>query len=429
MKSNWRNNIVLFAIISFSILMLASCGKKDKETAGSDSYTCPMHPTVMSDHPGSCPICGMDLVMKARSGEQVETTQDIASLGKSPNETVVASIKTINGKYKKVGIAIQAQGVVTYDTRNIYTISSRIGGRLEKVFLKYAFQQVTKGQKIAAIYSPDLIIAQRELLFLLENDADNAEVIASSKERLSLLGASTSQIDALIKRKEVKNTFTIYSPFDGYIITNDQQTPAAPITLQSDGGMGGMSTSNSSNTNVVESNNSEATVIREGTYVSSGQTLFKVVDTKALRIELNIPSSQGTTIKKGNKVELDLGVGSKQTAIVDFVQPFFNDGEDFIKVRIYINDRKMFHIGQLTSAVINLDSAEGLWIPKEAVLDLGLDKVVFIKDGDVLKPRKVTTGIQSLGWIEIKQGLSSSEGIASNAQFLVDSESFIKTQQ
>lgn len=436
MKSNWRNSIVLFSIISLSVLILASCGTKDREAQNADTYTCSMHPTVVSDQPGSCPICGMDLVKKARSGEEVEITEDIASLAKSPNETVVASIKTIKGEYKKVGVAIQIQGVVTYDTRNIYTISSRIGGRLEKVYLKYAFQKISKGQKVADIYSPELITAQRELIFLMENDADNKELIASAKERLSLLGVSASQIDDLIKRMEVKNTFSIYSSFDGYIITNDQQTPAAPVTssvnpLQSGSGMDAMSSSSngSSNSNPMPSNISEAPLIREGTYVSSGQTLFKVVDTRALRIELNLPSSQGTTIKKGDKVELDLGDGSKKSAVVDFVQPFFNEGEDFVKVRVYINDTSNLHIGHLTSAMISLDSVEGLWIPKEAVLDLGLDKVVFIKDGNVLKPKKITTGIQSLGWIEIKQGLSSSEEIAGNAQFLVDSESFIKTQQ
>ena len=75
------------------------------------------------------------------------------------------------------------QGVVTYDTRNIYTIPTRIGGRLERVYLKYAFQKVSKGQKVAEIYSPELLTAQRELLFLVENDAENTTLIESAKEK------------------------------------------------------------------------------------------------------------------------------------------------------------------------------------------------------------------------------------------------------
>jgi hypothetical protein len=86
-----------------------------------------MHPTVISDRPGTCPVCGMDLVRKARAGEAVKITEDLSKLLKSPNETVVASINTIKGQYKSVPVSVQAQGVVTYDTRNIYTIPARLG--------------------------------------------------------------------------------------------------------------------------------------------------------------------------------------------------------------------------------------------------------------------------------------------------------------
>ena len=436
MKRNWRNNIILLGILALSLFILAGCGNGD-QAENADTYTCPMHPTVISDRPGSCPVCGMDLVRKAREGEEVQITEDLSRLIKSPNETVVASIKTIKGEFKKVPTSIELQGVVTYDTRNIYTISSRISGRLENVYLKYPFQKVSKGQKVAEIYSPELLTAQRELLFLLENDSENAELITSAKQRLSLLGATSSQIDALIKRNEVQNTFSIYSPFDGYIITNEQQTPTAPVTAsvpsasQSEGGMDGMASTSgnaSSTSNQMSSNVSDG-LIREGTYVSSGQTLFKVINTTALRVELNVPSSQGTSIAKGSKVELKLSEGNTQTATVDFVQPFFTEGEQFTKVRVNTRDVENLHIGHLARATISLDSTEALWIPKEAVLDLGLEKIVFIKEKNVLKPRKITTGTLSDDWIEVKQGLASSEEIASNAQYLVDSESFIKTQK
>src|SRR5688572_3515965 len=172
MKKNWRNSLLLTTMLVVILALVASCNKGD-HAEHADTYTCPMHPTVISDKPGSCPVCGMDLVRKARAGEEVEITEDLSKLLKSPNETVIASIKTIKGEYKSMPVSTEAQGVVTYDTRNIYTIPTRIGGRLEKVFLKYAFQQVRKGQKVAEIYSPELLTAQRELIFLLENDSEN----------------------------------------------------------------------------------------------------------------------------------------------------------------------------------------------------------------------------------------------------------------
>src|SRR5688500_15496931 len=168
MKTNLRNNRVVYLIVL--LVTLTSCGHNGDHAENADTYTCPMHPTVVSDRPGSCPVCGMDLVRKARAGEAVEITEDLSKLIKSPNEIVVASIKTIKGEYKSVPVTVQAQGVVTYDTRKIFTIPARVGGRIEKIYLKHAFQQVAKGQKIAEVYSPELIKAQRELLFLLEND-------------------------------------------------------------------------------------------------------------------------------------------------------------------------------------------------------------------------------------------------------------------
>src|SRR5687767_6956281 len=172
MKKNWRNKITLPGL--FIVLLFAlGCNKSDEHAEHADTYTCPMHPTVISDKPGTCPVCGMDLVRKARAGEEVEITEDLSKLIKSPNETVIAAIKTIKGEYKSMPVSTEAQGIVTYDTRNIYTIPARIGGRLEKVFIKYAFQQVRKGEKVAEIYSPELVTAQRELVFLREHDSKN----------------------------------------------------------------------------------------------------------------------------------------------------------------------------------------------------------------------------------------------------------------
>src|SRR5687767_3284996 len=185
MKKNLKNNSIILAIVA--LLTLASCGAGGNHVEHADTYTCPMHPTVVSDRPSTCPVCGMDLVRKARSGEEVEITEDLAKVLKSPNEIVIASIKTIKAEYKSVPSSVEAQGLVTYDTRNIFTIPSRVGGRLEKIYLKYEFQPVSKGQKIAEIYSPELITAQRELLFLVENDAENKSLLDGAKNKLGLL--------------------------------------------------------------------------------------------------------------------------------------------------------------------------------------------------------------------------------------------------
>lgn len=432
MKKNWKNKAGLFVLF---LVLVTACTKNGDHTDHADTYTCPMHPTVISDRPGSCPVCGMDLVRKARAGEEVEITEDLAKLLKSPNETVIASIKTIKGQYKKMPVTVEAQGIVTYDTRNIYTIPSRIGGRLEKVYLKYPFQEIKKGQKVAEIYSPELMTAQRELIFLLENDAKNGMLIKSAKERLSLLGATQVQINDLANKKEPRSTFIIYSPYDGYVISDTQQTPVAPISAQSSSSStGGMSdgmgeTSGSSTPNSTTYTSEFNSIIREGSYVTSGQTLFKIVNTSALRVELNIPSSLAGAVEKGGKVTLDFGNSDQEEATIDFIQPFFNEGQEFVTIRVFTKQTQKLHIGHLVRATLNSKSIEALWVPKDAVLDLGIDKIVFIKERNAFKPQKIVLGARAEDLMEIKQGLSSSDEIAANAHYLVDSESFIKTQK
>jgi len=112
---------------------------------------------------------------------------------------------------------------------------------------------------------------------------------------------------------------------------------------------------------------------------------------------------------------------------VDLVQPFFNEGQNFLKVRVFSRQTDELRIGQLVRAKISLDSRESLWLPREAVLDLGTEKIVFVKDREILKPKKVITGIRADNLVEIKSGLASTDSVAASAQYLVDSESFIKT--
>lgn len=396
-------------------------------------YTCPMHPTVVSDEPGECPICGMELVPMTTSGDSTTIGDDLSRLVESPNEAVVGSIKTIYPEVKSITPTVRTQGIVTYDTRNIYTIPARVGGRLEKVYLKYVFQPVKKGQRIAEIYSPELITAQRELLYLLENDPGNNALIESARTKLSLLGASRGQIESLMKRKEVQNTFTVYSPYSGYLIKEDASAPAIPAvptggTTQSNA-MGSMASgmgSSPSQTTTPSMANSLGTLIREGDYVSTGQTLFKVISPSSLRIELKLPVSESGPIKAGDHVELDFGSGKTRNAQVEFVQPFFGENEEFVNARIYLKDMQDLQVGQLVNASISFRAVESLWVSRNAVLDLGLDHVVFLKEGELLKPKKITTGARAGDLIEIKRGLSSSDEIAANAHYLVDSQSFIQ---
>jgi len=410
-------------------LLLVSCGAKESTHEHSDTYTCPMHPTVVSDKPGVCPVCAMDLVRKGRPGEEVKITDDLARLIKSPNEVVLASIKTTKAEYKAMPVSLILPGVVGYDTRNIYTIPARVGGRLEKVFMKYNYQPVRKGQKVVEIYSTELVNAQREFLYLLKNDAGNQLLIDASKSRLLLLGASEKQIEELMNRREVTYTFSIYSPHDGFVISENQSAPSAPanVITKSAANAGGMGMGGAGNaaTASADVSTSASSLVREGSYVATGQTLFRIVDNRSLWIEFNVPLSQAQQIKTGDLLEWTNGI-SKEKLKIDFIEPFFAEGQDFIRIRSYYRGSD-FSIGQLVEATVQSNSKEALWIPHHALLDLGLEQIVFVKQRGLFKPLKVTAGLHAGDWVEIKRGLASSDEVAVNAQYLVDSENFIKT--
>lgn len=420
------SSLLAYSIMILLMVLVSAC--HTKEAARHDTYTCPMHPTVVSDKPGTCPVCGMDLVRKAREGEEVKITEELAQRTKSPNEVVIASIKTVKAEHKTLPVALTVQGIVTYDTRYTYNIPARVGGRLEKVYIKYVYQPVRKGQKIAEIYSPELLTAQRELLYMVQHDATNTSLMESAKNKLYLLGASQQQVDNLVRQQKFSNTFTIYSPHDGYVISEGNAPAITSVSSASTGG-GGMGDVMSSAPATSSSNpsagNTSSSIIREGAYVSTGATLFKVVNTSALRVELDLPVQDTDLIKKGDAIELDLGNTGKQKATIDFVQPFFNQQENFLKVRVYLKNTSL-QVGQLVKATVFIKAEEALWLPKESILDLGLQKIVFVKDRGVFKSQQVTTGVSADNLVMVK-GISSSDEVAVNAQYLVDSESFIKT--
>jgi len=356
-----------------------------------------MHPTVVSDKPGTCPVCGMDLVRKAQEGEEVVITKELNRLTKSPNEVVTASINTIRGEYKSIPVTKELLGIVTYDTRSIYVIPTRMAGRLEKVYLKYNFQPVTKGMKIAEVYSPELISAQRELVYLIQNDKNNKPLIDGAMDRLRFLGATEKQVADLINNQKVNNTFPIYSQHNGYVVMDQAPEPN-------------------------QNSNALTDLPREGSYVSTGQTLFKIASSNSIWIEFKIPASEGISIHKGNMIKL-LNEDVDEV-MVDFIEPFTERNQDFVMIHSHL-DSKHFLIGDLVKGTIDF-TTKNLWLPKSSILDKGMEQIVFVREQGLFVPRKIEIGLQTDDSTEIINGLTTADEVAINAHYLVDSEGFIK---
>ncbi|WJS93467.1 efflux RND transporter periplasmic adaptor subunit [Flavobacterium johnsoniae] len=436
-----KNSIAkLVGLLFVSILVLTACNKKTEHNSKpahqhstNQEYTCPMHPEVIQDKPGSCPICGMELVARHTPGTETAIDSSLKHLLKPVNEQVVSNISVIKADQSTKIFSMQVQGIITYDTRDQTSISSRVSGRIERLLINYNYQPVKKGQLIMEIYSPDLAAAQRELLFIYQSDPNNP-MLQKAKDRLSLLGMQQGQIQQVLKTGKISYRIPVYSNATGYILDNtaaanaSTAAPAAsPQSAPSDDGMGAMGSSSSAASNSSASTpTSSAIMLREGQYVGAGQSLFTIYTNKNLIAEFAFDPSVSSQIKKGQKLVF-YEPSDKQTVYtgtIGLIQPVFKEGSNFTIARIYLQDNK-FQTGKLVTAAIPIVS-KGWWLPQSAVLNLGNKSIVFKKEQDVFVPREVKTKNNGDGMVLIDQDISN-WNIASNAAYMIDSESFIKT--
>lgn len=417
------------------LILMNGCSQNKEAVHQAEVYTCPMHPTVIQVKPGTCPVCAMDLVSKGQPREEVKITGDLNYLLKPTNAMVITSIRTVMPVQKAMDVLTKANGIITYDTRRFSSVPIRFGGRIEKLSIKYNFQPVRKGQKILEIYSPELLTAQRDLFYLLKSDKENVPLIEAAKEKLRLMGVSDSQIDKLVSTGQESYSFAVFSPVDGYLVEEGGLTAPIPVsTRQSanapgmNGAMAGGDPSSIRQTSTPSSGNELLT--REGMYLTAGQVIFTIVNTDYVWAEYNVYQKDAAFIKIKDPVQITLDNSNEAVeARVDFVQPFFKDGESFTKVRVNLpNTGGKFRIGQLVTASFVLPLKNSIWIPLSARLSLGTKEIAFTKRRGVFRPKVIVTARQSGEWLEVLDGLEVSDSLAYNAQFMVDSESFIKVK-
>ncbi|HEX5152828.1 MAG TPA: efflux RND transporter periplasmic adaptor subunit [Parafilimonas sp.] len=405
----------LFLFIIF-VSAIACNNKPDPHAAHSteakEIYTCSMHPEIIRDKPGNCPICGMKLVKQEAHSKKL-TDVVLESLLKPTNEFVVSAIPVTVIEQRGEQLEIEALGNITYDTRQAGSISARVSGRIEKLYVRYRYQKISKGQRIMDIYSPELVTAQQNLLFLLENDADNKSFIQAAKDKLLLLGMSNEQLQQIIQSGKPSLTIAVYSNYSGHI----HEAVA--------GGSMNAETANMKDISLI----TEELSLKEGMYVEKGKSVFTVFNPDKAWAVLNIYADNQQLVKTGNAVRVvpETAPGKDFRATIDFIEPFYRRQSKTLTARIYFNNSILkIPIGSQVKATIFGNTKEAYWLPKEAVLSLGMDKVAFQKTEGGFKAIKISTGITHNNHIQVLSGLTATDSVAANAQFLMDSESFIK---
>ena len=365
-----------------------------------ETYICPMHPTVVSDKPGSCPICNMDLVEKEVTG----SSEGEATVQIDPATIQNIGVKTMVVAKQPLTRTVRAVGRVDYDETRIMDVNSKIAGWVEELYVDYTGQWVKKGQPLLALYSPELVAAQEEYLTALDYaermrggvDRDVAQgaddLLAAARQRLLYWDISTGQIAELEKTRQVGRTMPILAPRSGIVTHKD---------------------------------------VLEGAYIRSGQHLYRIADLSVVWIYADVYEYEMPWISKGQRVEVSLSYlpGEQFEGKVDYIFPFMNEKTRTVQVRmVFDNADGALKPDMYADVVIRPEVArEGIVIPVQAVIHSGTRRVVVMAHGDGrFEPREIHTGVETEDGYEVMRGLNPGEEIVTSAQFLIDSESNLK---
>ncbi len=410
------------AVLVLTILILVAAsfrgqggikGEKDHAEEATQ-YVCSMHPQVIRDAPGDCPICDMFLI-ELIALDKNSYNSSLTDIVRPVNELVLAAVKTVTPSQMSLPVVIEASGIVNYDPRKVQTVSARFGGVIEKSFVRYQFQYIRKGDKIFEIFAPNIFDVRWNYVRLIQTYPDREDLTVEALEWFRLIGLSKGQIDTLKKTIRPDYHFAVYSPADGYAVSNDFNAETFFTAGAENEGASGDFSSGSGGVGLID-----------GQSVETGEPLFKLADVRSLLIELKVKTEEGALLRRGQPVTVSdpLFPDRKLTGKIDQVEPL--NGGIFQSVRIYIrDDERILSPGRQVMAEIVTGDREGLWVPASAVVDLGTRRTVLVRKDNKFIPVEVSTGVEADGKIEILSGIDATSEIAEKALLLVDSDGFI----
>ncbi|MDF1548618.1 MAG: efflux RND transporter periplasmic adaptor subunit [Bacteroidales bacterium] len=352
-------------------------------------WTCSMHPQIKMDKPGQCPICGMDLIPLDQSGDNEEAIA-FDQIQMSESAIKLADIQTAFVKKGKAEKTINLLGKVQADERRISELTARFGGRIEKLFVNFTGQNVVRGQKLATIYSPELIAAQRELLEASKFKDSNPAFFKSAQTKLKLWDLNDTQINDIIEKGEPQLYFNVLSPITGTVTERH-------VTI--------------------------------GDYIKEGQGLLEVIDLSKVWVMFDAYESDLPWIKIGDEIDYTIQSvpGKTFSGKITYVDPFINAKTRVAKIRVEQSNPKlelkpeMFVNGILES---KMEKSNELLIPKSSILWTGKRAVVYVKvpakKTILFQYRVIDLGPLAGDFYVVNSGLSEGEEIAINGVFKID---------
>jgi len=393
---------------------------------GNVEWFCPMHPSIIRDNPkDKCPICFMPL-SKRKKGEAGDADPLPAGVVNrvqlSPYRIVLAGVGTMPVQYQPLTREIVAAGLVEFNERGQKTVSSRVNGRIDKLFASETGQMVTEGDVLASIYSPDLNVTVQNLL--QAKRASNQEMLKGARERLELLGIDGGQIDEILRTGQANSHLKIRSPISGHVIQK---------------------------------------YVREGQYVQEGMALYDVADLSTIWIQAQVyeddigflPVEQ---VHQGDAAAAHLAVVATTRAFpneefkgqLKFIYPHVDQATRTLTVRFEVDNPghklrpgstatvrlqiRTDRLSQLVSKELTeeqqteLAAGKLLAVPESAVIDTGDQKIVYrettpgVFEGVLVAIGPKMRGPDDVTYVPIFDGLTAGERIVTSGSFLVDAE-------
>lgn len=369
----------------------------DTSTTAPDIYTCPMHPSVVSDRPGACPVCGMALVKRSIQVEANDKQRnELQRVSLSPTQRVVSNITTARVERRTVTKAIELVGVVDVAEPLNATVSARFRGRLERLHAGTTGERVQRGQALFELYSPDLVTAEQEFLLALEasasGDTRQRTLVDGVRSRLRMnFGMTDEQIAELERTRSVRTTVTFHSPIHGTILSKN---------------------------------------INEGDYVDEGTVMYRLADLSKVWIMLDIYEKDLRLVRHGQTVVIrtDSYPGEEFSGKVTFIDPVLDPTSRTATVRTeFANRHGRLKPNMFVSATLEYAQEAPLTIPRQALLETGRRTVVWAEvDTNIFEPRDVRIGLRGERYVEVLDGIESGTFVAATGGFLIDSESLLQ---
>lgn len=394
-KSILINIGVLVAGVLIGWLVLGDKGNSSEKnpvthnhsTNESKTWTCSMHPQIKQPEPGDCPICGMDLI-PISSGT---ANSNPAQIEMSEEAIKLANIQTSMVEWSKAEKEIFLQGKVEIDERLVSTQAVHFSGRIEKLFVAFEGERVTKGQKMATMYSPQLVTAQKELFEAIKSKESYPQLYTAAVNKLKLWKLTDKQIADIESKGTVKENFDIMADVSGYVIKKH---------------------------------------VSVGDYLKTGDMIFEIANLNRLWVMFDVYENDLPFISIGNTIDININSlpDKSFSAKISYIDPVINPQKRTASVRTEVKNTgghlkpQMFVNGKLSADLSYRENA--LIVPKSAIMWTGKRSIVYVKVPDteipVFELNEVELGEPLGGYYIINKGLNENDEIVTNGAFTVD---------